>query len=125
MSACQAECRGFEPRHPLQFISKVIMRIPNIKPFEKYVGQVVTVEKSEHARERNGKKVYTSRVEVTENDPVIREIESLLAKESLLLRIWLPGSIGTMDFRPNRLNVHISEEPADSGVYQINRVDFG
>ncbi len=101
------------------------MRIPNIKPFEKYVGKVVTVEQSEHTMERNGKKVYTSRFEVTENDPVIQEIKGLLGKEGLLLRIWVPGSIGTMDFRPNRLNVHVSEEPADSGVFQINRVDFG
>ena len=52
-----------------------------------------------------------------ENDPVVKELSDAVAKTGLELRIWLPGTMGTMDMRPNRLNVHIAKE-AD-GKYRI------
>ena len=52
-----------------------------------------------------------------ENDPVIKELSEAVAKTGLQLRIWLPGTMGTMDYRLDRLNVHVAKE-AD-GKYRI------
>ena len=52
-----------------------------------------------------------------ENDPVVAELEAAVQKAGLQLRLWLPGMMGTMDYRLDRVNVHVAKE--DDGKYRI------
>jgi len=42
-------------------------------------------------------------------DPTIQEMKKVAEDNGYKLRIWYPGSRGTMDHQPNRVNVHIEE----------------
>ena len=50
-------------------------------------------------------------------DKTINELRSAVEEMGLRLRVWLPDSVGTMDYRENRVNVHVSKD-AD-GKYRI------
>lgn len=50
-------------------------------------------------------------------DPVLSELREAAKKAGFSVRVWLPDSFGTMDYRTNRLNVSIHQE-AD-GKYRI------
>lgn len=89
------------------------------KQFNTFVGREVAVT------EKSMKEFYKKlgfdydgiEAHLDENDPVIKELSDAVAKAGLSLRIWLPDTMGTMDMRPNRLNVHIRKE--DDGKYRI------
>lgn len=65
------------------------------------------------------------RLELTNKpDPVIADLKDTVEKNGLQLRLWFPGSIGTMDYRTNRLNAYVEKE-AD-GKYRIqNKFHIG
>ena len=54
------------------------------------------------------------------------ETLNALRKEigSITLRLWFPGSGGTLDYRPERINVHIQKEANGNG-YHITRISNG
>lgn len=83
------------------------------KAFNKFSGREVTV--TETSENHNGRS-YT-RAEITGNDATISEIRAEAAAMGLELRVWLPNSMGTMDYRTNRLNIKIAKE--DDGKYRI------
>jgi len=88
--------------------------------FDKYVGQKVLLTETKKTIELEsiGKRKYTS-YSIAPEDTVIAEIKSLHSNT----RVWLPGTMGTMDYNPSRFNVHI-EEQAD-GSFEITRINFG
>ena len=58
-------------------------------------------------------------------DPVIKEMEDLAAQHGLRLRVWFPGTVGTMDYRLDRLNVHVEQDEQD-GKWKISpRMNLG
>lgn len=44
------------------------------------------------------------------SDPVLTGMQETAQKNKLHLRVWLPGSVGTMDFRMDRVNVNINKD---------------
>lgn len=87
--------------------------------FNKYAGREVAVaEKTVHLEKLN----YTfTEAHLDYNDPAIKELEADANKAGLDLRVWTPGSVGTMDVQDNRLNARVDKE--SDGKYRIQK-DF-
>lgn len=81
--------------------------------FEKYAGRAV---------ETYTNPAPASRGAVERLDPQDQTVAALRAEleaEGVSLRLWMPNGIGTMDFKPNRMNVHVG--PDNQGVYRLAR----
>ncbi len=57
------------------------------------------------------------------NDPVVRAMSDAASRNGLKLRLWWPGVVGTMDYRLDRVNIHI-EKGADS-KWRVSRFAIG
>ncbi len=40
-------------------------------------------------------------------DPVVQGMTNVAKANGLTLRVWYPGSLGTMDYRTDRVNAHV------------------
>lgn len=87
--------------------------------YDKYLGRKVLVNETKETLKIAGKDYDHTHCELDANDTVVSEIQ----KEHSNVRVRLPGTMGTMDYRLDRLNVHI-EKQAD-GSYEITEVDLG
>lgn len=85
--------------------------------FPQYIGREVSVV--ETLLEYRGKQF--SNLDLDDNDTTIQEIEKDF--DDFIVRVWLPGSAGTMELRPNRINVVVEKQ--DNGLYLINRLYVG
>jgi hypothetical protein len=52
------------------------------------------------------------------NDPTLRAMQKAASDNGFKLRIWFPGTMGTMDYRTDRLNAHV-DKGAD-GKYRVS-----
>jgi len=50
-------------------------------------------------------------------DPTLEEMENLAKANGLILRVWFPDTLGTMDLRNDRINAYVNKE-AD-GKYRV------
>ncbi len=41
------------------------------------------------------------------DDPILKEMEEKAAKIGMVIRLWFPGTVGTMDYRIDRINVRV------------------
>lgn len=89
------------------------------KEFNKFAGREVGVTETPFKTEfKNLGITYEGvHVEIQKDDPAITELTTAVQAAGLRLRLWLPNTMGTMDFRRDRLNVHVAKE-AD-GKYRI------
>jgi hypothetical protein len=87
--------------------------------FNKFAGREVGVVETPFKTEfKNLGITYEGvHVEINKDDPAITELSAAVKAAGLHLRLWLPDSMGTMDYRLDRLNVHIRKE--DDGKYRI------
>lgn len=74
--------------------------------FNKFIGREVGVTTPEGRRST-----------IDAADPVLSDLRKAAEKAGFSVRVWLPDSFGTCDFRENRLNVSV-EKGAD-GKYRI------
>jgi hypothetical protein len=44
------------------------------------------------------------------NDPTLTALSADLEKAGFHLRVWTPGSVGTMDIRMDRVNIHFDKK---------------
>jgi hypothetical protein len=79
--------------------------------FQRFAGKEVEVTETTHQTKCE---TITS-THLVEPSPIIEELKQAVG--GLELRLWLPGQMGTMDFRMDRLNVHVNKD-AD-GKYRI------
>lgn len=91
------------------------------KQFNKFAGKEVMVTETPWKRRIFGEDFEGVNPKIDENDPVIADLTTAAKKAGLSVRIWLPGTMGTMDYDTTRLNVHVAKE--DDGKYRIQR-DF-
>lgn len=86
---------------------------------EQYIGRQVTV--SEETKELQILGVYRTFQNYTlvEEDPTIKEIRAAHP----YVRVWLPNTMGTMDLRNDRLNVHVGKD--ESGTWVIQNLQWG
>lgn len=64
-----------------------------------------------------GKEVQVIKSRLAASNPVVDELKQAAEDAGLILRLWLPGTVGTRDYRTDRLNAHVNKE-AD-GKYRI------
>lgn len=89
------------------------MRTNLASSFNKFAGREVSV--TEKTQDYKGRSYTTA--EYDTNDAAITEIRAEAAAMGLSVRVWMPNSMGTMDFRTNRLNVDIAKE--SDGKYRV------
>lgn len=96
----------------------------NIKELEdKYLGKKVLVIQTDGVQFLKNAPADHSTWELSKEDTTIRILSSEALGRGLDTRLWLPTAMGTMDFRGERLNVHVTKQ-AD-GTYEITRLNIG
>lgn len=87
------------------------------KQFAKFAGrEVKAVEKTQNVK--IGNDTYPiSEVRLDKDCPAVAELAAAVKAAGLQLRLWTPGMMGTMDYRLDRLNVHVAKAP--DGKYRI------
>lgn len=93
--------------------------VRSTKNYDCFVGREIAVDYSQHDLKGQKFDCY----ELANSDNVIAEIESIAAKNKESVRVWLPATAGTCDFRQDRLNVYVDED--DKGVFRVTGVKFG
>jgi len=92
--------------------------------FQRFVGRPVKIIEEKYSR-TNHKGETKEYVEETydENDATISEIRVAAREADLRLRVWTPKTVGTMDFRTDRINVKM--ENVGEGFFQIKQINVG
>jgi len=92
--------------------------------FNSFAGKEISVVERVSYYKYDGHEIPLTSVSPVENEPTLKALKTEAAKAGLSLRVWFPGTVGTMDYRTDRLNVHVSKE-AD-GKYRIqNNFNIG
>lgn len=87
----------------------------------KYVGRTLRSIKTPFRHEGRSGKVYEGFDYYADaDDPTY----IALMAEARIVRIWFPGTVGTMDYRTDRLNVRFHEAD-DNGVFTIAQLSWG
>lgn len=88
--------------------------------FNKFANKEVQIIEEERTYEspRLGKIPYTH-VEIAENEPTFKEMQEIAKAKNLSLRIWLPGTAGTADFRMDRVNVDVDKD--EKGTWRVGK----
>lgn len=76
--------------------------------FNKYIGSSVDVDDKER---------------LTDNNPVVKEIRKQAIDLNVKIRMCMPGSFGTADFRADRINVFVSKNKDEA--WTITRMSIG
>jgi len=93
------------------------MRCDSDPVFEEYIGQeVLCVEEKFDLRG-----VKFTEVSLAEKDTTIADF--ILKHAAKTVRVWLPNTMGTMDWDTNRINVYV--EKNEDGKYVIERIAMG
>lgn len=94
----------------------------SVTQFDKFIGEKVLVNKSTETYKFLGRDRETTVYKIEDGQSVIEILTKEVKDAGFQLRIWLPMSLGTMDFRTDRVNVHIDEK---SGTFQITGINIG
>lgn len=88
--------------------------------FEKYVGKKVLVNETKRTLDLKilGPQEFI-KYDIADEDTVIKEIQAAHSH----VRVWLPNTMGTMDYRLDRLNVTVAKQ--DDGSFEITKVYLG
>jgi hypothetical protein len=80
--------------------------------FGRFAGREVPMTETKN-RVKVGRKSYvlTECRPTSPDDPVLADLQQEADRFGLSLRIWLPGTVATMEINPNRLNVYIQKNP--------------
>jgi len=81
--------------------------------FNKFAGKEVQATETVHQTKFGP----ITEVDISPADKVLTELRKAIHDMGLTLRVWLPGTFGTMDYQPNRVNVNV-DKGAD-GKYRI------
>lgn len=93
----------------------------DLDAFDSYIGKKVNVreEEVELNLPNLGIKQKLTQCHLDESDPVVQELN---LKHSNI-RWWVPGVMGTCDWQPSRLNVHVDKN--DAGDYVVTCIKYG
>ena len=79
------------------------------------------VEVTETPQNYRGQTRYVC--DIAPTDTTIQQFRDAAAQEGLTVRVWLPGTGGTMDMKGNRLNVHVGQ--SFNGDWKIEKLNIG
>jgi len=92
--------------------------------FNKFAGKEVAVTETQQSINIGGTVHTFNEVSLAPNDPVVKAMQKTAEDNGLHLRLWLPGSMGTCDYRTDRVNAHVDKGP--DGKWRVgNRFDLG
>lgn len=93
--------------------------------FNKFAGKEIEMVESSRSVKIGGKDQTRTMARLADpQNPIIAEMREAAAEAGLRLRLWLPGSAGTRDFRYDRVNAHV--EKNSDGKYRVaNRFSIG
>lgn len=88
--------------------------------FNKFAGVEIAVKEEKKEMTIGGKKYEFVEADFENpNDPVLLGMEETAKKNNLSLRVWLPGTFGTMDYRLDRANVNVAKDP--DGKWRVGK----
>lgn len=85
--------------------------------FGKFAGKEIPVEEKEH--DYKGTKYTQPMISNGDSNPTLKELNEVAKKHGMVVRVWLPNTVGTMDYRTDRLNVFINK--AADGKWRITK----
>lgn len=94
--------------------------------FGQFAGrEVALIEKEYEYKSKHAGTIKVTQLELANpQDQVLEDMKQTASQNSLYLRVWWPGIMGTMDYRTNRVNAHI-EKSADGKWRVANRFELG
>jgi hypothetical protein len=97
----------------------------NIKdnPFEAYIGLKVLVTETKRTLNIGGIDYNFEECAIQDGDTVVNKLCAEIKTAGFLPRTWLPGSMGTMDYRTDRVNIRI--EKKNDGSFEIVSTNIG
>ncbi len=93
-----------------------------LQEFDQYIGQTVTVTKTTSERQIGEVTFDSSTYDIPSTDSVMNSIESAAKLKGMDLRVWLPNTVGSCEYRFDRLNVSIKES---NGKYVVDSFRIG
>lgn len=87
------------------------------KQFAKFAGREVNAKEITQNVKIGDTTYPITEVHLDKDDPAVTELSAAVKAAGLKLRLWLPGTMGTMDYRLDRLNAGV--EKAADGKYRI------
>lgn len=88
--------------------------------FGKFAGLEVPMVERVEKLEIRGKTHEIPVIELADqDDPTVKEMREAAAQNGLNLRLWWEGTVGTMDFRTDRVNATI--ERCSDGKWRVSR----
>jgi hypothetical protein len=91
---------------------------------QEFLNETVDVTECSQTFTVDGKKITFEFARVADDDPTIAALSLAAEAEGFDLRIWTPGTMGTMEHRPDRLNAFVRKSP-DGTHYRIAKLTIG
>lgn len=88
------------------------------KQFAQFAGREVNAKEITQNIKIGDTTYPITEVHLDKNDPAVAELTAAVQAAGLKLRLWTPGSVGTMDYRLDRLNANV--EKAADGKWRIS-----
>lgn len=89
--------------------------------FSKFIGRKVKVAETIHIYRRKDKEIEYVECELDPSETIVSEV--VAETNNSHIRVWLPGVLGTADYKGNRINIYIKKQP--DGSYQVERISYG
>jgi hypothetical protein len=90
--------------------------------FDKYLGRKVLVDEAKTTTKIFGRDDERSTYAISKKDKVIADIKKKVG-EDMHVRVWLPNTVGTMEIRDDRLNIHVDKQ--EDGSFEIAKIYVG
>ena len=75
--------------------------------FNKFAGKEIQVTETDRG------------VQIAKSDKTVSELKKAIEEAGFRLRLWMPNSMGTCDFRTDRVNVHVGK--GKDGKYRVGK----
>ncbi len=91
--------------------------------FNRFAGKEIQVVETSRKMNIGGKEYSFDEVQPVKDEPTLKEMQKVAHDNGLRLRVWFPGTVGTMDFRTDRVNVHVGKAP--DGKWRVGGATIG
>lgn len=92
--------------------------------FARFAGRAVKVREENavmHFKALGTIRIYECKL--AEDDTTIKDLKAETEKAGFSLRVLLPGTVGTMEYREDRVNAVVAKD--GDGVFRVKSLDIG